>query len=115
MKNFVQRGEVLSYVVPSATTIAPGAGVKVGLIFGVAQNGGTTGQTVTLALEGVFSLPKATGVVNQGAALYWNDTTKVLTTTAAGNLPVGVAWAGATSGAATALVRLGGVPEIAPE
>lgn len=113
MKNFVQEGDVLSYVVPSATTIVPGEGVRVGLLFGVAQNGGTTGQVVTLAREGVYALPKASGALNQGVAVYWDVTNKRVTTTASGNLPIGIVWAAASSGATEVQVLLGGVPTVA--
>lgn len=113
MKNYVQEGHVLPYVVPASTTITAGQGVKVGLFFGVAVNGGTTGATLSLSLDGVFTLPKATGAISQGAAVYWDDTNKRCTTTASGNLPIGLAWAAAGSSDASVVVRLSRVATIA--
>ena len=42
----------------------------------------------------------------QGAKLYWDNTNKVLTTTASGNTIVGVAAAAAASGDATVAILL---------
>ena len=51
-------------------------------------------------------MPKATGAVSQGAKLYWDNTNKVLTTTASGNTIVGVAAEAALSGDANAKILL---------
>jgi predicted RecA/RadA family phage recombinase len=114
MKNYVQEGKNLPYLVPSATTIASGQGVKVGLLFGVAIIGGTTGHTISLATEGVYDLPKAGSLaINIGDAVYWDDTNKRVNKTASGNLPVGIAVESVGSAATTVNVKLGGVPTIA--
>ena len=107
MKNFVQNGEVLTYMVPSSTTIASGDAVLVGDMLGVAQTGGTTGDKITLALEGVFTLPKtANQAYAQGVTLYWDNSAKKITSTASGNKQVGWAWDAAANSDATCTVKL---------
>ena len=87
--------------ITAGATITSGDGVLVGNVFGVALGSGVSGDKIVLATEGVFILPKATGAISQGAKLYWDGTSKVLTTTASGNTLVALAWKAAISGAAT--------------
>ena len=90
MKNFVQPGQVIPLTAPG--TVAAGVGVLVGSIFGVNQNNVTVGQSMELATTGVFDMAKtAAEAWTEGAVLYWNDTTKALTTTASTNKRVGYA------------------------
>ncbi len=105
-QNYIQEGDVMPYVVPDATTIVRGAGVLVGDLLGVALGNGSAGDTIQLALEGVFEMPKAAGAISQGAKIYWNATDKNLTTTASGNKLAGYAFVGAASGDATVQLRL---------
>ena len=85
-----------------------GAGVIIGNLFGVANGDAQTGKPVVLSTVGVFDLPKTTANdITVGAALYWNDTAKEVTTTASGNTKIGVAIA-AKSGAGTVATRLNG-------
>lgn len=48
MKNFVQPGEVLTVPAP-AGGVASGAGVKLGVLFGVAQGAAAEGAPVAIA------------------------------------------------------------------
>ena len=105
MRNYVQDG--VAVTVPAPYDLASGGGALVGSMFGVAQYAVLSGVDVPLVTRGVFDLPKATGAVTVGAKLYWDNTNKVLTTTASGNTLVGVATAAAQSGDATARARLG--------
>jgi predicted RecA/RadA family phage recombinase len=105
-QNLIQEGERLDYVVPAATTITSGQGVVVGSFVGVALQTGTTGKTIVVALEGVFQMPKVTGAVTLGAALYFDNTEKKVTTTVGSNKFIGFAWTAAASGDATVEVRL---------
>jgi predicted RecA/RadA family phage recombinase len=57
----------------------------------------------------VVELPKASGAIDQGAAVYWDDSAKVVTTTATDNTRIGAATEDAASAAATVRVRLNGV------
>lgn len=107
MKNFVQPGETISLIAP-ATTPA-GQGVLVGFLFGVATTSVASGAAVECDTRGVFTMAKTAGEAwTQGQLLYWNDTTKALTTTAASNRAVGMAAQAETSGATTGLVYLPG-------
>ena len=106
MKNYIQPGNNITLNAPA--DLLSGAGVQIGAIFGVANGDAATGQPVVLSTVGVFDLPKTTANdVTAGAALFWNDTAKEVTTTASGNTRIGVAIA-AKSGAGTVATRLNG-------
>lgn len=110
-QNSIQDGDILTYTVPSATTIASGAGVLIGGLFGVCLNGGTTGEKVDICLTGVFELPKNTGAspstaITLGGPVYWDNTAKKVTGVATDNTLIGRGWAAAANGDTTALVRL---------
>ncbi len=105
-KNYIQPGEVLDYVV-AGTSITSGSGVLIGTKLGVALKDGAVGDTIAAAVKGVYSLPKlSTDAPAQGAALYWDNTNKRLTTTASGNTLAGYAAAAAANGAATVNIAL---------
>lgn len=103
-KNFIHEGDVLNYT--AGANIASGQFVLIGTIGGVAIAAIANGSTGAVRVKGVFSIPKASGAVTQGAKLYWDATNSVLTTTASGNTIVGVAAAAAQSGDATVQVLL---------
>ena len=107
MKNYVQKGENLT--LPAPYDVASGGGVKSGLIFGVAAGDALSGADVDLVTMGVFTLPKvSTDVFAFGAAVYWNDTTKLVTTTTRGNTKIGVAVTAAANPSGSVNVRLNG-------
>lgn len=90
MRNFVQPGDTISVTAPYA--VASGGGALVGSIFGIATNAAASGAAVELKRTGVFDVAKTTGEPwTQGVKVYWNNSTKLLTTTSAGNTQVGVA------------------------
>jgi len=103
-KNFIHEGKILNYT--AGANIASGQFVLIGTIGGVAIAAIANGATGAVQIQGVFSVPKASGAVTQGAKLYWDATNSVLTTTASGNTIVGVAAAAAQSGDATAQILL---------
>lgn len=106
MRNYIQPGENIT--LDSPADLLSGAGVLVDKLFGVANGDAATGTPVVLSTVGVFDLRKTTANdITVGAALYWNDTAKEVTTTASGNTKVGVAIA-AKSGAGTVATRLNG-------
>lgn len=108
MKNYVQKGENLTIAAPY--NVASGGGAKSGLIFGVAAGDALSGADVDLMTVGVFDLPKvSTDVFALGAAVYWDDTAKLMTSTASGNTKIGVAVAAAGNPSGTVTVRLNGV------
>lgn len=100
MKNFVQEGDKILFT--AGATTASGAGVKVGVRFGVATADIANGVVGVVAMEGVYTIPKlGTDVVAQGALLYWDDTNKRLTTTASTHITAGYAFAAAGNGVTT--------------
>ncbi|TPQ50309.1 hypothetical protein C2U72_14065 [Prosthecomicrobium hirschii] len=107
MKNFVQRGDILTLVAPY--DVAAGAGLLVGAIFGVATSPALSGATVEAAVSGVFELPKTSAQAwTVGAKVYWDDAAKLCTTVNTSNTLIGVAVAAAANPSATGLVRLNG-------
>lgn len=107
MKNYIQNGDAINYLIPSATTITAGSVVAIGTnITGVAVTGGTTGDTIVVNLCGVYELTKdAPLVITQGDRLFWNASNKEITKTVT-DRPIGVAWADAASADTTVLVSL---------
>ena len=107
MKSFVQHGNVLSFAAPYA--VASGAPFKVGALVAVAVTAAVSGAPVEGMLEGVFQLPKVGAQAwAVGDKIYWDDTAKLMTTTAASNTLVGVATAAAANPSTTGTVYLDG-------
>lgn len=106
MKNQIASGNVLDYLVPAETTIASGDLVQVGDVHGVAVTDGAAGDVIALNVEGVYSIPKVSGEMTQGALVYWNHTQKKVTLTSTGFKPVGFIYRTAASGAGEAEVVL---------
>jgi predicted RecA/RadA family phage recombinase len=103
--NKIQDGYTVEYAAPYAVT--SGQGALIGVRFGVAQ--------VTLALNergnfdhtGVHRLTKATGEAwAEGAALFWDNTNRRVTTTSSGNTRIGTAANAALSADAVGNVLL---------
>lgn len=106
-QNYVQEGDVLNYTNASGSTIASGTAVLIGTWLGVALADIANTATGSVAIEGVFTVPKlSTDVVTQGAILYWDNTNKRLTLTSAGNTQVGHAFAAAGNGATSVQIKL---------
>lgn len=111
--NFVQQGKILSLT--AGANGSSGDAVLIGNIFGVLQKDVVSGETAELGVEGVYTVPKKTGVTfAHGDAMYWDNTAKTVTkTSAVGLYRVGVAVSAEVSGATTAQVRLDGVSTLA--
>lgn len=107
MKNFIQDGEVISVDAPYDVT--SGGGCLVGSIFGIATTTVTSGNPVELKRRGVVKHAKTSAQAwTVGAKIYWDDTNKVLTTTASGNTLVGVAVSAAANPSAEGTALLDG-------
>ena len=107
MKNYVQKGESLTIAAPY--DVLSGGGVKSGLIFGVASGDALSGADVDVVTLGVFDMPKVSAdAFAIGAAVYWNDTTKLVTSTVTSNTKIGVAVKAAANPSATVNARLNG-------
>jgi len=66
------------------------------------------GETGPAYVEGVHEVAAITGTAfTNGALLYWDNSTKKLTTTATGNTRIGRAWGAKLSATATHTVKLG--------
>mgnify|MGYP000358429157 CR=1 FL=1 len=105
--NYISTGDRIPLAAPYA--VASGAGALVGTLFGVALQTLANGITGEFAIRGVWDLAKATGAAwTVGAALYWDNTNKNVTTTSAGNTKIGVAAVAAASGDTVGRVRLNG-------
>lgn len=105
MKNYIQPGETITVTAPYALT--SGAGCLVGSLFGFATNDAASGAAAEIVTEGVFDGAKNSAEAwTVGALVYWDNTNKVLTTTATGNKLVGVAVAAAVNPSSVGRVRL---------
>lgn len=92
MKTYLQDDDRIVATAPYA--VAAGAGCLVGSLFGVAESAIASGAKGVLILEGVVTLAKATGAAwTEGVRIYWDDTAKNCTTSAAAgaNKLIGVA------------------------
>jgi predicted RecA/RadA family phage recombinase len=110
MKNFIQDGNVVTVTAPTGG-VKSGDGIVVGALFGICATDAAQTEEVEIALTGVFELPKASGQINEGAAVWWDtDDSNVVNASGAGLYPIGVAVAAAGSSDTTARVRLSGIP-----
>jgi predicted RecA/RadA family phage recombinase len=109
VKNFIQPGNTLTLTAPSGGVVS-GSAYLIGSLFVVASGSADAGEPFEGVRVGAFTLPKATGQTwTEGAALYWDDTAKVCTTTATSNTRVGWSASVAATGASTGAVLLSGV------
>ena len=111
MKNYVQPG--VSITVTAAAAASSGDGVKMGNLlgnlFGIASGDAAIGEKLVLTTEGVFDMPKVSAnTFDVGALVYWDDTAKVVTSTASGNTRVGLAVSSAANPSGSVNVRLDG-------
>jgi len=99
--SYVQEGKTMNWTNGTGVDVPAGGLVLVGSRLGVAVAGIADGKTGALAMAEVFSLPKATGAVTQGALLYWDTDgdpvggtagSGALTTTATDNTLAGYAF-----------------------
>lgn len=105
MKNYIQKGDVLTLTAPYARS--SGQGALIGSIFGVATNDVENGAEGEFAVEGVIELAKTSAEAwDQGDLVYWDDTNKVCTSVSTSNKLIGVAVAAAANPSATGIVRL---------
>jgi predicted RecA/RadA family phage recombinase len=104
-KNYIQEGKTIDYTASGADVLS-GALVVIGTIAGIAKTTIPNGKTGAVHIKGIFSVPKATGAIIQGAKLYWSTVTNNLSTTATGNTLVGVASEAAVSGDTTVKILL---------
>lgn len=107
MRNFVQSGNTLPFPAP-AGGVAGGDLVVIESLFGVASTTAAAGESVEIAMGGVYELPKApAAVLKAGAKVFWDPAAKLVVAAAVeGTIPIGVAAEPAPAQAVTAVVRL---------
>jgi predicted RecA/RadA family phage recombinase len=93
-------GDVIDYTPGSAVT--GGDVIVLGSVVGIATQDIAANAKGSLALEGVFKVPKITGVNAVGTLIYWDPT---------GNPVNGTAGSGAATSTAGSLKQLGYVAE----
>lgn len=104
---FVHEGGRIDYTPTS--DVAAGAVVVQGDLVGVATQPIPANSLGSLAVEGVFDFPKATGMgtaLAMGILAYWNATTQQATSTSAGNKLLGKVVRAAGDDDAVVRVRL---------
>lgn len=106
MRNFIQRGDTLTFT--SAAAVVAGQGVKMGALFGIAATDAAPGEAFEASIVGVFELPKVAGASDAGAKVYWKSDTANVTATASGNTLFGATTVAAADGSTTTEVRLNG-------
>ena len=107
MNNYVQTG--VNLTLPAPVNVVSGEGVIVGAIFGIAAETALAGGEVDLVTLGVFKLPKIAALaIAIGDRLYWDNATKLVTKTSAGNTYIGVASTDAANPTRFVNVRLSG-------
>ena len=105
MQNAVQPGNTVA--LPAPYDRLSGQGALVGSIFGIACGDVLSTVSGQFELVGVFDIAKtAVEVWAVGAKVYWDDSTKLCTTTAASNKLIGVALAVTANPSSTGRVRL---------
>lgn len=111
MRNFIQPGTTITAPAPYARTA--GQAALIGALLCVALSDVANGASGEWMVEGVFDLAKAPSQAwaTIGAAVYWDNTNKRLTTVASGNTLVGAVMGvvGNGAGETTGRVRLNGV------
>ena len=109
MKNkLLDEGCTIPHVVAAAT--ASGEPVLIGDILGVAVKAYAIGEEGMFDVEGVFEVPKAAQALSHGAIVYWDNTAKVITSTAASNKKVGYMWKDALLADAKGFINLKAMP-----
>lgn len=102
---FYQTGDVIDYT--AAENLSFGDVVDLTTRIGVAGADIAKDAAGPVQVTGVYRIPKASGAVTVGQALYWAKSAKNLTTTADSNTPAGWAVAPAASGDPDVLVKIG--------
>jgi len=107
MKTYIQDGEALELTAPY--DVASGGGALVGSIFGVAKSDVLSGALGVFQLTGVVELAKVSAQAwTAGVLLYWDDSAKLVTSTASTHKLIGVAAAAAVNPSAVGWIRLNG-------
>lgn len=106
MKNFIEMGDAWTVTAPA--TIVSGQFLLIGTKWGVAVGDAASGAPAVLNRKGVFEIAKVSAQAwTVGAAIYWDDTAKNMTTTVGSNTLVGFAWEAAANPSSVGRVCIG--------
>ncbi len=106
MKNFIQPGTTIPITLAAAASSGDGFEIAADGLVGVFQKDGAIGDTIEMAIEGVFELTRdAADTFAQGDKVYWNQAAEEVTTDAA-ETEMGFAWEAKAAGAGTIQVKL---------
>jgi len=106
MKTFIEHGEVWEIPAPAGGAKS-GDLIIQGIVFGIAAHDAAEGDALRVRPGGVHQKAAATGQAwTYGAALYYDATAKVFTTTAGSNQKMGYAFAPKLAAEAVGLVKL---------
>jgi len=110
MKNYIAPGTRIDFTLTAAATSGVPFAVGTGLL-GVPSVSGEIGDTIAVAVEGVFEVPKVSGAdITQGEQVLWDESVDAVdddqATPATGDFLCGYAWADAGVGTTTVLVRI---------
>lgn len=110
MKNFIQKGEVYPYIVPTGQTVTSGQIVVLpgGQAAGVAVTDAAAGEEVAVNGVGVYELERHStlGDLQQGTEVFVDAGTNKVTTAAAGNAALGLVFRKSANGATKVQVLL---------
>lgn len=101
MRNYVSPGESVEVTVPAGGCTS-GVGLKIGNLWGVATVTAVAGDRANILTKGIVEIAKTSALaITEGASLYWDDTNKVVNTTATAQKLVGNAVTAAANPSAT--------------
>lgn len=104
MTKYIQKGATIDFTNSGSTKIAAGDVVSLGSRIAVAGTDIAVGATGSVAVCGVFAIPKTASLaIEQGDAVYFNTSSKAITKT---NTDVPAGWAIAAAAAADTEVLL---------
>jgi len=116
-KNFQQPGDVITWTNGTGSAVVSGQVVRVGNILGVALVDIASTASGSVALSGVFTVPKVSGaVIAQGESLTWDASAAAfddnLAVPATGDVtgPPAVAFQSAGNGVTSLAVKFTGTP-----
>jgi predicted RecA/RadA family phage recombinase len=103
MKNYKSTGDIVTVTATSA--VQSGDFTTQGNFSGIAANNAAIGEAVSLHLDGIYELPKASEEIEIGQKLYWNGTEATTFNT---DTVIGEAVTSELSSSASVLCRLSG-------
>lgn len=105
---YIQPGHTITAA--ASRDVEPGDGMLIGTMFGVSLGTYVSGDTGEFHTCGVHELEKTSAQAwTVGAAIYWDNTNFVCTTTSTSNKLIGAATEAAANPSSTGRVRLNGV------